>query len=274
MQGTLYVVSLPIGNLADVTLRAIETLKGVSRILAEDTRRTRILLDHYEIRTPLTTSYYQGVEEERVAPIVSWLQAGEDLALVSDAGTPLVSDPGFPLVRAAVESGIRVVPIPGPTAFVTALVACGLPVDRFVFDGSLPRKAGDRRAYLESIRDETRTVTVYESPHRLLSSLRMIAEVLPERRIALARELTKVHEEVLRGTASSVLETLSAREGVRGECVLVLEGNRDKEKGAPVEVDALLTVLREEGIAGKTALRILTAVGLPRNEAYRRLHAG
>jgi 16S rRNA (cytidine1402-2'-O)-methyltransferase len=223
MSGSLYLVSLPIGNMEDITLRAIKTLRMVDLIVAEDTRNTRRVLARYRIRTPFTKSYYQGVEKARVDPLLSLLAEGKDLALVSDAGTPLISDPGYPLVRAAIEGGFIVIPVPGPTAAITALVASGLPADHFAFDGAIPRKAGERRAYFEKIRSERRTIIVYESPHRLPSTLETIAEVLPDRMLVLARELTKVHEEFLHGRAGEILEILKARGEVKGECVLLIE---------------------------------------------------
>ncbi len=272
MPGRLYVVSLPIGNLEDITLRAIRTLRAVDFIVAEDTRTTRRILARYRIKTPFIGSYYQGVEAERAAGLVQLLEEGRDLALVSDAGTPLVSDPGYPLVRAVVAAGVPIVPVPGPTAAIAALVASGLPADHVAFDGAVPRKSGERRAYLESIRGEGRTVILYESPHRLLVTLVAIEGAFPERRVVLCRELTKVHEEVLRGTAREVREILEARGEARGESVLLLEG------GTPARVEdeavrRLAALLKEEGIPPRTAVRILVeGFGLRRNQAYRLVH--
>ena len=222
--GALYVVATPIGHLDDITHRAIDVLKGVDLVIAEDTRRSKILLDHHGIDTPFGPSLFEGKEDRRVDGLVERLEDGQSLALVSDAGTPLVSDPGFPLVRAAVNAGIRVVPVPGPTALVAALVASGMPTDRFIFDGTPPKKAGRLRAYLESLQSEERTVVLYESRHRILKTLGAMAETLPERRIALGRELTKQHEEMLHGTSQELLETLNARPSVKGEFVIVIEG--------------------------------------------------
>ncbi|MEN6368347.1 MAG: 16S rRNA (cytidine(1402)-2'-O)-methyltransferase [Thermotogota bacterium] len=274
MAGRLYVVALPIGNLADITLRALETLRFVDFIVAEDTRTTRRVLDHYEIRTPFHSSFYQGVEDERAEELVSLLREGKNLALVSDAGTPLVSDPGFPLVRAAVEAGIAVEPVPGATAVVTGLVASGLPADRFCFDGALPRKRSHRAEFFSRLVHETRTTVVYESPHRLLESLEMLAESLPGRRIVLARELTKLHEEFLRGTAVQVLSLLQARSEVRGECVLIIDGGAPP--GAEMNEEtarSVLSVLEAEGLSKTAMQRILQVVGgLPRNRAYTLAH--
>ena len=222
--GTLYIVATPIGNLKDITLRALEVLKGVDLIIAEDTRRSRILLEHYGIETPFGPSLYEGVERERVEALVRMLKAGRQIALISDAGTPLIQDPGYLLVRRAIEEGVPVVPVPGPTALIAALVASGFPTDRFVFDGVPPKKPGKRRAYFESLRDEERTVVLYESPHRILKTLQTLSEVLPERPIVLARELTKAHEEFLRGTPREVLEELTKRSSVKGELVLLIRG--------------------------------------------------
>jgi 16S rRNA (cytidine1402-2'-O)-methyltransferase len=214
------------------------------------------------------------VEEERVEPCLSLLREGKNLALVSDAGTPLVSDPGYPLVRAAVDAGIPVVPIPGATALVAALVASGLPTDRFVFDGAVPRKEGERSSYVATLQNEQRTVIVYESPHRLLATLQAIAGALPERRIVVARELTKVHEELLRGTASELLEVLSARGDVKGEIVLLVAGSERPSRGAEASrAQEALLLLEAEGLSKTACARILTQIlGLPRNEAYRLAH--
>jgi 16S rRNA (cytidine1402-2'-O)-methyltransferase len=274
MPGTLYLVSLPIGNLNDITLRAIQCLRKVDLIVAEDTRHTHRILSRYRIRTSFSLSLYQGVEEERVEPCLSLLREGKNLALVSDAGTPLVSDPGYPLVRAAVDAGIPVVPIPGATALVAALVASGLPTDRFVFDGAVPRKEGERSSYVATLQNERRTVIVYESPHRLLATLQAIAGALPERRIVVARELTKVHEELLRGTASELLEVLSARGDVKGEIVLLVAGSERPSRGAEASrAEEALLLLEAEGLSKTACARILTQIlGLPRNEAYRLAH--
>ncbi len=274
MPGKLYLVSLPIGNLEDITLRAIKTLRGVDLIVAEDTRNTRRILDRYRIGTPFSRSLYQGVEKKRVEPLLSLLEEGKDLAVVSDAGTPLVSDPGYPLVRAAVKAGIAVVPIPGPTAAIAALVASGLPTDHFVFDGMLPRRGTARRVYVEKMREETRTVVCYDSPHRVLETLDIIAEVLPERTIVLARELTKVHEEFLRGQAGQLVERLQARGGVKGECVLLIEGAGPPQQEWDIDaVKEFASLLKEEGISSRLAVKLLMrGFGVSRNEAYRRIH--
>ena len=274
MSGTLYLVSTPIGNLADITLRAIATLRMVDQIIAEDTRNTRRILARYRITTPFAASYYQGVERERIAPLLALLNEGKDLALVSDAGTPLISDPGYPLVRAALEQGILVVPVPGATALITALVGSGLPTDHFIFDGALPRKHSEREAYLNSIGGETRTIIVHSSPHRLFLDLEAIASVLSKRTIVLARELTKVHEEFLRGSAREILNVLQARGDAKGECILMIRGaEAPREQGDRRLGAEMAALLRKEGISSKSALRILMcATNMKRNDAYRLLH--
>jgi 16S rRNA (cytidine1402-2'-O)-methyltransferase len=271
--GKLYIVSLPIGNLEDITLRGIKTLRQVDRIVAEDSRHTKRILNRYRINTPLTTSYYQGKEKERIKPLLSLLGGGKDLALVSDAGTPLISDPGYPLVRAALGKGIEVIPIPGPTAAIAALVASGLPVARFIFDGIPPRKLGERRTYLEDIREERRTVVLYESPHRILATLQQLVEILPQRRIVIARELTKIHEEFLRGTPDKLLRALKKRDAVKGEYVILIEGAGEKRGKASAAAGQLVAILSRENISNKAAVRIIASwFDIPRNEAYRLVH--
>ncbi len=275
MPGILYIVSTPIGNLHDISLRAIATLRKVDFIIAEDTRNTRHLLSHYHITTPFASSYYNGVEQERIEGLLKLLNDGKDLALVSDAGTPLVSDPGYPLVHAAIGSGIKVVPIPGATAMLASLVASGLPTDRFAFDGALPRKDVQKQKYLEEITKETRTTIVHSSPHRLLLDLEAIAAIMPERHIVLAREVTKLHEEFLRGTAEIILEHLRARgTQVKGECVLILEGTKHSTKNDEQDqAEKLAYLLKKEEISTKAATQILMlALNLKRNDAYRLLH--
>ncbi len=218
--GTLYVVGTPIGNLEDITLRAIRILKEVDLIAAEDTRVTRTLLNAYQITTPLA-SFHEFSGAGKVRRLVERL-AGQDVALVSDAGTPGISDPGFPLIRAAIEAGIEIVPIPGPSATLTALVVSGLPMHAFTYLGFMPRKSGERRRLLESLADAPLTQVVYESPHRLVAALSDIVTVLgPDRPLAVGRELTKKFEEIVRGSAAEVLERFQRR-APRGELTLVI----------------------------------------------------
>jgi 16S rRNA (cytidine1402-2'-O)-methyltransferase len=217
----LYIVSTPIGNLKDITYRAVETLKNVFLIAAEDTRHTKILLDHYGIKTP-TTSYFEHNESKKSNYILSLFQEGKDIALVSDAGTPGISDPGFTLIRLAQENNIPVTIIPGACAAIAALSASGLPSHAFIFDGFLPVKSGARRKKLESYKDEDRTVVFYESPHRLLKTLKDIVEVLDNPVIVCARELTKKFEEVKKAPAQELLQHFTSHPP-KGEFVLLVQ---------------------------------------------------
>jgi 16S rRNA (cytidine1402-2'-O)-methyltransferase len=218
----LSVVATPIGNLGDLSQRAIEALTGADLVLAEDTRHTGRLLAHLGSTVP-QRSLHEHNEEQRIAEVIARLEAGEHLALVSDAGTPTVSDPGFRLLAACAAAGVRIVPIPGPSALLAALVVSGLPTDRVVFDGFLPRRAGTRRARLSELADEVRTIVLYLSPHRAADDLRDLAEALgADRRAALCRELTKLHEEVRRGTLGELAASVTG--GVRGEVTLVVAG--------------------------------------------------
>ncbi|MBV9267651.1 MAG: 16S rRNA (cytidine(1402)-2'-O)-methyltransferase, partial [Acidobacteriaceae bacterium] len=222
MPGTLYIVSTPIGNLEDITVRALRILRDVvDAIACEDTRQTVKLLEHYEFRKPLI-SYHEHNEASRSAELVERLQQGDSIALVSDAGTPLVSDPGFRLVTAAISAGIPVVPVPGPSAALTALAGSGLPTDEFRFIGFVPQKTGARRRLLENLANDRTTVVLYESPHRVIETLADIAQIMGARPIVLARELTKLHEEFLRGSAEEIRNELLSRGSVKGEITLLL----------------------------------------------------
>ncbi|MGB8116303.1 MAG: 16S rRNA (cytidine(1402)-2'-O)-methyltransferase, partial [Candidatus Sulfotelmatobacter sp.] len=213
----LYLVATPIGNLEDITFRAVRVLKEVDMIACEDTRQTQKLLNHYGITTR-TISYHEHNEMTRAPELVKEMQEGASVALVTDAGMPGISDPGFRLISLAIRHRLPVVPIPGASAFLAALVASGLPTDSFRFSGFLPAKRGERRAALEAIRSSPRTQVFYEAPHRLVEALTDVCEVLgSERNVVIAREVTKLHEEFLRGRARDVLETLKARDGVKGE---------------------------------------------------------
>jgi len=271
-KGTLHIVSLPIGNMADITLRAIAVLRSVDFIVAEDTRTTRRILTRYRIKTPFFSSLYQGAEQRRTEAILKLLVEGKDVALVSDAGTPLISDPGYPLVRAAVERGIRVTPIPGPTGAIAALVASGLPTDRFTFFGPVPRRPGEMERLFERLREWAGTSIVYPSPHRLSSTLDALAKILPDRRLVLARELTKIHEEFLRGTAADIRRDLDENRLEKGESVLLIEG-KAKEKGEVTAAQRVAAILAAEGIPKRTILKVLVSgLGIARNEAYRLIH--
>ena len=228
MMGTLSIVSTPIGNLEDLTFRALRILREVSVIAAEDTRRTQKLCVHYGIATPLT-SYHDFNKEEKTPVLIKRLQEGAHIALVSDSGTPLVSDPGYYLVKHAKAAKIPVVSVPGPSAVLAALAASGLPTDAFVFEGFLPRKAGAKTQLLKSLADERRTIILFETPHRLRSTLEVIRETFGHRRLAVARELTKFHEEVLQGDIEEILEAYTARKA-KGEITLVIEGRKPGKK--------------------------------------------
>ena len=208
--GTLYLVATPIGNLKDITLRALEVLGAVDLIAAEDTRNTRKLLSHFNIRTPLI-SYHDHVEHRKAGHLIEVLKKGENIALVSDSGTPLICDPGFNLVRKVLEEGIELISIPGPSAFVSGLIVSGLPIDRFVFVGYLPRNPSRRRKELRSLQDEKNTIVLYESPHRFLKMLNDIHTILGNRRIAIVRELTKKFEEHYRGTVEEAINHFSQK---------------------------------------------------------------
>lgn len=266
--GTLYLVSTPIGNLEDVTLRALRVLREVDIIAAEDTRHTRKLLDRYEIETPLL-SYHDHNEAIRLQTMLDHLSRGS-VALVSDAGTPLVSDPGFKLVRAAAAAGHEVSPIPGPSAPIAAIVASGLPTDSFVFLGWLPRKAGRRQVAIQELASEHRTMLAMEAPHRLRETLRDLEAVFgPERQIAICRELTKRYEEIIRGSLSEVREQFE-REEPRGEITLVIGGADWMSEWDEASVREVVSRRISEGMRRSEAARQVAAeTGWPRREVYR-----
>ncbi len=225
-KGTLYIVATPIGNLEDITLRAIRVLREVQLIAAEDTRRTRKLLDTYQIHTPMT-SLHEHIEGKKSSLLISKMNAGADVAFVSDAGTPGVSDPGYVLISKAIANGIRIVPVPGVSAVITALSVSGLPIGCFAFFGFLPPRSGKRKQLLSSLMNETKTLVFYESPKRLIASLCDIEAVLGNRKIVVLRELTKVFEEIIRGTAGDVIDRLKGRV-IKGEVTLVVAGNEKR----------------------------------------------
>ena len=221
-EGVLYIVSTPIGNLEDITLRALRTLKEVDLIAAEDTRHTRRLLTHYEIRTPLT-SYFEGNQIQKGEKLVARLKSGESIALVSDAGTPTISDPGYRLLIQCIEADIPIIPIPGPSACIVAASVAGLPLHNFVFEGFLSPKSGRRKRQLTDLCEEKRTLIFYESPHRIISFLQDVLETFGDRQVSVARELTKKFEEVFRGTVTEAIEKLQET-SPRGEFTIVIEG--------------------------------------------------
>jgi 16S rRNA (cytidine1402-2'-O)-methyltransferase len=270
LSGKLYVIATPIGNLEDITLRALRILREeVATIACEDTRQTQKLLEHYQIKKP-RISYHEHNEASRTAEILDSLERGHSVALVSDAGTPLVSDPGYRVVKAAIDHGFDVVPLPGPSAVLAALAASGLPTDEFRFIGFLPSKAGTRRKALLEMSNTPGTVVAYESPHRILETLAEMAEILGNAPVVLARELTKVHEEFLRGSAESIREQLSKRPSIKGEITLII-GRREKTAG--LSSDPLAEVLRLEVEQGLDRMQAVKAVakqlGLPKREVYR-----
>jgi 16S rRNA (cytidine1402-2'-O)-methyltransferase len=273
----LYIVATPIGNLEDITLRALRVLKQVDRIACEDTRQTQKLLNHYNITTR-TLSYHEHNEMTRAAELVKDLLEGASVALVTDAGMPGISDPGFRLISLAIERGVPVVPIPGASAFLCALVASGLPTDAFRFSGFLPAKRGDRRAALESIKTSPRTQVFYEAPHRIVEALSDVCEVLGNaRHVVIAREVTKLHEEFLRGHAGEVLETLRLRDGVKGEITLLIGKPEESEPQAeaPPRVSVrrrIEQIIDEEKLDEKVALKkVAKERGISKSEAYREL---
>jgi len=274
-RGTLYLVGTPIGNLEDITLRALQTLKDVDLIACEDTRHTANLLNHYGIEKP-TLSYHEHNELTRAAEVVVHLERGDNVAVVSDAGMPGVSDPGYRLVALAIRHHIRVVPIPGASAFLSALVASGLPTDAFHFGGFLPAKSGARRTALEAVRNSPRTQIFYEAPHRIVESVRDVVETLgAERHIVMAREVTKLHEEFLRGRAQDVLAQLEKREDIRGEITLLI-GKAEETGHMPVSSNTVAQRVKElvgsEKLEEKAALKqAAREFGLSKSEAYREL---
>lgn len=272
--GVLYVVATPIGNLEDITYRAVRILREADLIACEDTRQTRKLLDHYGIATP-TVSYHEHNEAARAQELVGKLEEGLSVAQVSDAGMPGISDPGYRVIKLAIERGITVVPIPGPSALTAALVGSGLPTDAFEFHGFLPAKSGQRRTMLESFRASGRTIVVYEAPHRIRETLKDIVEILgAERPVVIARELTKVHEEFIRGTAAQVLSQLQAREP-KGEITLLIGPGEFQGEAAASKADAAARfkeIMRDQGLDEKTALKVLAKErGLSKSEVYREL---
>ncbi|HYG81425.1 MAG TPA: 16S rRNA (cytidine(1402)-2'-O)-methyltransferase [Pyrinomonadaceae bacterium] len=275
MAGTLYLVATPIGNLEDITHRAVRVLSEVDVVACEDTRRTRVLLNHYGIKTR-TVSYHEHNERERAEHLGEMLEAGRSVAVVADAGTPGISDPGFRLVNDAVRRGARVVPIPGPAAFVSALVASGLPTDQFFFGGFLPARSAERRARLAEVRSLDSTLIFYEAPHRIGQALADAREILGEREAAVARELTKLHEEVARGRLSELAERFGREGAARGEMVLVIDrrpaGEESAGREAEADIATRVAALEAEGLDNRAALkRVARELGLTRSEAYRRL---
>jgi len=277
MPGTLYVVATPIGNLEDITQRALRVLREVDIVACEDTRHTRKLLSHYGIKTRVT-SYHDHNERERTVELLQALASGANVAIVSDAGTPSISDPGFRLVSEAGAQDITVVALPGPTALIAALVASGLPTDEFFFAGFLPARSGARRTRLAELREIPATLIFYEAPHRIAATLRDAREILGERAAVVARELTKIHEEIARGRLSELAAQFSSGERARGEIVLLIDRttieSELKNTGAIHTIVNLVAEFEEAGMDHRAALKkAARELGLSRDEAYRRLVA-
>jgi 16S rRNA (cytidine1402-2'-O)-methyltransferase len=271
-QGTLYIVATPIGNLEDMTYRAVRVLREAGLIACEDTRHTAKLLAHYGIEKP-TVSYHEHNEAARAEELVKKLEEGIDVAQVSDAGMPGISDPGYRVIKLAIERGIRVVPVPGPSAVVAALAGSGLPTDSFQFLGFLPGRSGERRTLLESLLEARQTTVVYEAPHRVVEAIEDIVEILgPARRVVLARELTKLHEEFLRGSAAEVLKNLPQRE-VKGEITLVIGKAEGSDERSKKDIQSRLReIMREQKIDENAALKaVAKELGVSKSEAYREL---
>lgn len=285
MKGNLYIVATPIGNLEDITLRALRLLRECDAIACEDTRQTRKLLDHFGISKPLV-SYHEHNERERASELADRMAEGQSIALVTDAGTPLVSDPGYRLVQAAIERGLSVVPVPGPSAAISALSASGLATDSFRFCGFLPAKTVQRKKMLEQLKGDTGTLIFYETPHRILGALEDIAAVYGSRPVAIARELTKVHEEFLRGTAMEIRAQLAARPVVKGEITLMIgkavggalqgdDSSQDhgvslQEAGSAVSTEAAVRAAEQHGLTRMDAIkRVAKERGLNKRDVYR-----
>jgi len=268
MPGTLYVVATPIGNLADITLRALEILREADLIAAEDTRVTHNLLQRYDIHTP-ATPYHQHSLTRKARMLIEMLKAGKNIALVSDAGTPGISDPGHEIITLAIAENIPVVAIPGPSAIITALLVSGLSTRRFAFEGFPPRRSSERKTFLASLASDQRTMVFYESPHRLLSTLKDMLAVWGDRRIAVIREATKVFEEVHRGTIATAIERFTEL-APRGEFTMVVSGLTEEPEETPVvDVEAALRKLLDEGLTQRDAVHaVSTMYTIPRKEVY------
>jgi 16S rRNA (cytidine1402-2'-O)-methyltransferase len=274
-KGILYICGTPIGNLKDITFRVLEVFKKVKLIAAEDTRHTKKLLNFYKINTPIT-SYFEYNKFKKAPYLIEKLKDGEEIALVSDAGMPGISDPGYVLINSALENNIKIVPIPGVSALITALVVSGLPTERFVFEGFITRKSKKRREYLKKIENEEKTIIFYEAPHRLKKTLKDILDVLGDRKIAVARELTKKYEEIIRGNLSQVLEEISDKK-IKGEITLILQGKIQKKGNIITSKDEqimenYLKKLSKEGYSDKEIIKISKEkLNFPKNVIYKKL---
>lgn len=268
--GILYIVATPIGNLEDISYRAVRILREADRIACEDTRHTRHLLDHYAIEKPLV-SFHEHNERDRTAELVARLQAGERIALVSDAGTPLISDPGYRMVEAAIAAGLNVITVPGPSAVIAALSASGLTTDSFYFGGFLPSRSGQRRKTLENLADHDCVLIFYEAPHRLLETLADVGAVLAGRPVVVARELTKLHEEFARGTAAELISDFAARQSVRGEVTLLIGKPAERPRSTET-VPAVFERHLANGMARMDAMKATAReCGVSKREVYAEL---
>ena len=274
-EGILYICGTPIGNLKDITFRVLEVLKKVKLIAAEDTRHTKKLLNFYKIDTPLT-SYFEYNKFKKAPYLIERLKEGEEIALVSDAGMPGISDPGYILINLALENNIKIIPIPGVSALITALTVSGLPTERFVFEGFITRKSKKRREYLKKIENEEKTIIFYEAPHRLKKTLKDILDVLGDRKIAIARELTKKYEEIIRGNLSQILEEISDKK-IKGEITLIVQGKIQKKGNIITSKDKqimenYLKKLSKEGYSDKEIIKISKEkLNFPKNVIYKKL---
>jgi len=269
MPGILYIVPTPIGNLEDITLRALRILKEVELIAAEDTRHTQHLLAHFGIKTALT-SYHEHNERDKARTLVERLKSGANIALVSDAGTPAISDPGYRIVVEAIRAGMQIIPLPGASALTTALSASGLPTDRFLFEGFLPAKAQVRKAKLQSLRAETATLMFYEGPHRLSDALADMLKIFGDREVTIARELTKVHEEFLRGKLSELIDALADRD-IKGEIAIIVQGSTGEAQVSDEDLQAKISQLTRDGMGVKEIAELLgERYGLAKKEVYKR----
>ena len=275
--GILYICGTPIGNLEDITLRALKILKEVNLIAAEDTRHTLKLLNHYRINTKIT-SYYEYNKFKKAPYLVKILKKGQDIALVSDAGMPGISDPGYVLIDLALKNNIKIIPIPGVSALITALVVSGLPTDKFVFEGFLPRKIKERKRYFKSIENEERTIIFYETPHRLKRALKDMLEILGDRKVVLARELTKMYEEIIRGKLSQILSKIDSKE-IKGEITLIVQGGIKKKENDSLDflkdeciMQEYLKKLKNQGYSNKDIIKIAQEkLNIPKNLIYKKL---
>ena len=275
--GILYICGTPIGNLEDITLRALKVLKKVKLIAAEDTRHTKKLLNHYQINTKIT-SYYEYNKFKKAPYLVEILKNGQDIALVSDAGMPGISDPGYVLVNLVLKDNIKIIPVPGVSALITALVVSGLPTDKFVFEGFLPRKIKERKRYFKSIENEERTVIFYETPHRLKRTLKDMLEIWGDRKIVIARELTKKFEEMIRGNLSQIISEINTKE-IKGEITLVVQGGIKKKENDATDflkdeciMEEYLKKLKNQGYSNRDIIKIAQEkLNIPKNQVYKKL---